>query len=99
MSLKIALTLNWNADLGFVAVKAALKTPALQTLRAELVPACRAPASGVRTPLAPLWVMHAANSGVSGSRHEDLFQGNFIPALARRTGSMGEGSFASQPSL
>jgi len=48
--------------------EAALKTPALQTLRAALERQERAPAFGVRAALAPLFIRRSFKAGFRGSR-------------------------------
>jgi len=63
--------------------KAALKTPALQTLRAALERQRLAPAFGVRASLAPLFIRRSFKAGFRGSRR-DIFRG--ILTLRERAG-------------
>ena len=61
-----------GAALRLGTTKAALKSPALQTLRAdEALPYC-ASASGVRATSAPLWFSDGSNQGFRGSKREDF---------------------------
>ena len=55
--------------------KAALKPPALQTLRAAVERQRLAPAFGVRAALAPLFIRRSFKAGLRGSRR-DIFRGN-----------------------
>src|SRR6266508_4755998 len=74
--------MNRSADLRSGAGKAALKPPALQTLRAAVAAPYRASASGVRATSAPLWLSDGFNQGFRGSRREGVF-GEFSPRTSR----------------
>jgi len=58
--------------------KAALKTPALQTLRAALERQELAPAFGMRAALAPLFIRRSFKAWFRGSRRE-IFRGILSP--------------------
>jgi len=58
--------------------KAALKTPALQTLRAAAERQELAPAFGVRAALAPLFIRRSFKAGFRGSKRE-IFRGILSP--------------------
>jgi len=63
--------------------KAALKTPALQTLRAAVERQELAPAFGVRASLAPLFIRRSFKARFRGSMRE-IFRGNLFPSDGER---------------